>query len=374
MRTPPAALTAVTLLAVVGLAGCLGGIERTEWAFDDAGIDALAAQGRDGSGITIAILDTGINVDHPALDHLVDADPANGQLVAFRDFVGNANGVREAFDDNGHGSHVAGIISARDSASGLSDGADLKGAAPRALLVVGRVCEDLCDARLLPEAIRWSVAQGADIISLSLGGHFQFPQDVQLRASVEQAVNEALDAGVVVVAAAGNQGLSAPDVESPASIEGVIAVGSIGRGGDVSDFSSRGSAQNNTCRQSPVPLPVPVPLPGLGSLPVPLPVVLSRCDPNMKPEIVAPGEDIISAWSGKDYYKASGTSQATPFVTAAIALMLQGRSDLSSRAQVDAIKEALVDSARPLEGQALPHDDAAGYGRLDAAAALAAYG
>lgn len=368
MRT--AALAAVAIVATF-LAGCLGSIDRTEWAYDDAGIDALAAAGKDGAGVTIAILDTGINVRHPSLDHLVDRDPGNGQLVAFKDFLGNAEGVREAFDDNGHGSHVAGIIAARDSSSGLTEGADLKGAAPRAQLVVGRVCAELCDARLLPEAVSWAVAEGADIISLSLGGHFSI-QDTRQRLTLEQAVNDALDAGVVIVAAAGNQGLSAPDVESPASIAGVIAVGSIGKGGQVSDFSSRGSPMNNTCRQSPVPLPVPIPLPP--GLPNPLPVTLSRCDPDMKPEVVAPGEEIISAWAGKDYYKASGTSQATPFVTATVALMLQGHSDLTSRAQVEAVKLALVESTQPVEGQALPHDDGAGYGRLDAKAALAAYG
>ncbi len=369
MRLAPLAPTLA--LAVLLLSGCLGGIDRTEWAFDDAGIDAVAATGRDGRGVTIAILDTGVNVQHPALDHLVDTDPNNGQLVAFRDFIGNADGVREAFDENGHGSHVVGIIAARDSTSGLSDGADLKGAAPRAQIIVGRVCAELCDASLLPAAIQWAVDEGADVISMSLGGHFALV-DSRQRIAVEAAVNDAIDRGVVVVAAAGNQGMGAPDVESPANIQGVIAVGSVGKDGQVSDFSSRGSAQNNTCRQPPVPLPVPVPIPP--SLPSLLPVTLSRCDPDMKPEVVAPGEDIVSAWAGKGYYKASGTSQAAPFVTATVALMLQGHSPLSTRAQVEAVKEALVDSAKPLDGQALPHDDGAGYGRLDALAALNAYG
>lgn len=366
-------LAVVAALLAPLAAGCLGGIDRTEWAYDDAGIDAAAATGRTGAGVTIAILDTGINTRHPALDHLVDDDPDNGQLVAFKDFLGTASTVREAFDDEGHGSHVAGIISARSTATTFS-GVDLKGAAPRANLVVGRVCADLCDASLLPAAITWAVEQGADVISLSLGGHFNIT-DTQQRLAVEQAVNEALDAGVVLVAAAGNQGINAPDVESPASIPGVIAVGSVGKTGQVSDFSSRGSAFNNTCRQLPVPLPVPLPPSQLPNL---LPLTLSRCDPDMKPEVVAPGEDIVSAWREEDgeqaYYRASGTSQATPFVTAAVALMLQGHSDLTSRSQVEAVKQALVDGAVPLAGQVLPHDDAAGYGKLDALASLKAYG
>ncbi|MEK6975359.1 MAG: S8 family serine peptidase [Candidatus Thermoplasmatota archaeon] len=363
----PLTVLAILLFAAPLLGGCLGSIKRSEWAYDDAGLDDLAASGRTGAGVTIAVLDTGINTHHPALDHLVDGDPNNGQLVAFRDFLGNAVGPREAFDDEGHGSHVVGILAARGTASGLYGGVELKGGAPRAQIVVGRVCDTLCDAALLPDAIAWAVGEGADVISLSLGGHFNVTDSVQ-RLQVEQAIDAAIDAGVVVVASAGNQGASGTDVESPADIPGVIAVGSVGRDGQVSDFSSHGSADNNVCRPTPVPLPIPLP-----NLPRLLPVVISRCEPDQKPELVAPGEDILSAWADSDYYKASGTSQATPFVTAAVALILEGRSDFTSRAQVEDLKQALVDSARPVDGQQLPHDDGAGYGRLDAAGALLAF-
>lgn len=365
-------LLAVLLLAAPLFGGCLGTIERSEWAYDDAGLDALAATGRTGRGVTIAILDTGINTGHPALDHLVDDDPTNGQLVAFRDFLGNAMGPREAFDEEGHGSHVAGILAARGSTGALYGGVELKGGAPAAMLVVGRVCDTLCDAALLPGAIDWAVAEGADIISLSLGGSFNVT-DTRQRLELEQAIDRAIDRGRVVVASAGNQGSGSPDVESPADIPGVIAVGSIGRDGQVSEFSSRGSPTNNVCRPLPAPLPA-----GLPTVPRPLPIVLSRCEPHQKPELVAPGEEILSAWSDACdappcYYEASGTSQATPFVTAAIALILQGRVDLTTRAQVMELKQALVDSAKPLDGQQLPHDNASGYGALDGRAALAAY-
>lgn len=367
MRTSVALVALAFALAV--LPGCLGGIQRTEWAYDDAGIDqVVSATGRTGKGVTIAILDTGINVQHPALDHLVDGDPANGELVAFRDFLGTAVGVASAFDDSGHGSHVAGIIAARKTGTTFA-GVELKGAAPAAQLVVGRVCAERCDASILPTAIDWAVRQGADVVSLSLGGQFNLT-DTQQRLQLENAVDGAIAVGVVIVASAGNEGAGSADVESPADIPGVIAVGSIGEDGQVSDFSSHGSAQNNVCRlpsQSPPPIPIP-PLPRV------LPVVISRCDPDMKPELVAPGEEIVSAWAGKDYYKASGTSQATPFVTAAVALMLEGHADLDSREDVEAVKQALVDSARPVPGQVLPHDDGAGYGSLDAFAALQAYG
>jgi len=369
-RLLPAVLAVVLLPA---LAGCLGGQQRTEWAYDDAGLDALAATGRTGRGVTIAVLDTGINTRHPSLDHLVDDDPANGQLVAFRDFLGNAIGPNEAFDDAGHGSHVVGILAARGSSTKdklVYGGIDLKGGAPDALFVVGRVCDELCDAAILPDAVRWAVDQGADVISMSLGGQFSLG-DLPQTVALQQAIDEAVDAGVVVVASAGNRGEdpSSEDVESPADMPGVIAVGAIGSDGRVAPFSSRGSASENQCRVSTTPLP-PVPVPGLPSTST----VTGRCHPDQKPELVAPGVDILSAWSGGDYVRASGTSQATPFVTAAIALLLQDRADLASRADVEALKEALVRSAAPVEGQTLPHDVAAGYGRLDAAAALRAYG
>lgn len=363
-----------TVLLLPLLAGCLGGEERTEWAYDDAGLDAVRATGRTGSGVTIAILDTGINTRHAALDHLVDTDPTNGQLVAFKDFLGNAEGVREAFDDEGHGSHVIGILAARGSTTRdklLYNGIELRGATPDAQYVVARVCATTCDATILPDAIAWAVAEGADVISMSLGGHFNIT-DTAASLAIQQAVDAAVDAGVVLLAAAGNQGPDNVDVETPANLPGVIAVGAIDEAGAVADFSSRGSLDNNQCRVDTDPLPVPPLLPPFPIIPE-VPSLTGRCFPDQKPELVAPGVDILSAWTDGSYVRASGTSQATPFVTAAVALMLEGRPDLSSRAEVEAVKQALVDAADPLPGQVLPHDVATGYGRLDAREALRLY-
>lgn len=384
MRNVPQVLVA-SLLAVPMLAGCLGGTERTEWAYDDAGLDALRATGRTGKGITIALLDTGLDPNHVALDHLIDDDPNNGRLVAFKDFLGNAEGIREAFDDQGHGTHIAGILAARGSSGRdklLYNGVELRGAAPDANYVIGRVCATTCDARLLATAVTWAADEGADVISLSLGGQFNLT-DLQVALQIQQALDAAIDRGVVIVAAAGNQGPDNVDVESPANLPGVLAVGAIGKDGLVADFSSRGSASANDCRLDPGTLPVPLP-PGLPQLPLlpQVPSVFGRCDPDKKPEIVAPGVAIQSTWSGiqdddpcqgAPYCVASGTSQATPFVTAAVALMLEGRSGLTSRADVEAVKQALVDAATPVPGQILPHDVAAGYGALDAVAALRLY-
>lgn len=365
------------LLLLPLLAGCLGSGERTEWAYDDSGLDELRATGRTGNGVTIAILDTGINTGHVALRHLVDGDPADGELMAFRDFLGNAAGPNEAFDDDGHGTHVTAILAARGTDNNqLLGGIELRGAAPDALYVVGRICATTCDASLLPEAIGWAVQQGADVISLSLGGQFNLT-DLSNAWAIQQAIDAAIDSGVVVVSSAGNQGPGNDDVESPANIPGVIAVGAIDLNGAVASFSSRGSASANQCilDVDDGPIPLPPGLPSLPQLPIipQVPNLTGRCFPDQKPELVAPGVDIVSAWTDDSYVRASGTSQAAPFVTAAVALILEGRPNLVDRSDVEQLKRALVEAAQPVDGQALPHDVAAGYGRLDALAALRLY-
>lgn len=357
----------LALLVVLPLSGCLGGEERTEWAYSMTQLADAAKAGRTGQGVVVAILDTGINVRHPSLDHLVDGDDENGELIAFKDFLGGAAGVGAAFDDDGHGSHVAGIIAARGSSFGdklVYGGVDLKGGAPNVRLVVARVCGgDACDANAIPAAVRWAVGQGADVISLSLGGEAGLPLFGLFQDDLTLSINQAINQGVVVIASAGNGGPGAPpdqqtdDVGSPANISGVIAVGAVEKDGQVADISSRGDDAGNPCR---------------GTLPPPIGSI-GRCDPNRKPELVAPGVGILSAWKGDAYVRATGTSQATPFVTAVVALMLEGKADLASRSDVEHVKQVLVNTALPVDGQATPHDEAAGYGIVQAEAALQAY-
>lgn len=372
------AATPVALLALGALliSGCFGQA-RTEWAFEATQLSDLAGGGRTGQGVTVAILDTGIDVTHVALAHLADGDRGNGELVAFNDYIGGHNGVAKAYDDDGHGTHVAGIIAA--SGTSLDDqieygGISLLGGAPGALLVVAKVCgldeggKAYCNADAIPRAIDWAVAQDADVVNLSLGGGAsgdlfnrlcaaaQTTQNCAIRRSIEAAV----DQGVVVVAAAGNmdEGACDEDVCAPGDIREVVTVGAIQEDGSVWDDSSRGDDAGHPCTSTGV-------LAGPFSEP--------RCPPHQKPELVAPGVDILSAWPGGKYVSATGTSQATPFVTATVALMLEGRPDLRSEADVLRVKQALVDSAKPVAGQKLPHDEAAGYGILQAKAAYGAY-
>jgi serine protease AprX len=371
---------AAAILLLPALSGCVvGGQARTEWAFDITELSAAAAAGHTGQGVTVAILDTGINVRHNALKHLADGRMDNGELVAFEDYVNGHSGVANAYDDEGHGSHVSGIIAAEGSS--LTDkitygGISLLGGAPHVRLVVAKVCsaptegqpQGSCNVDAIPQAINWAVDQHARIISLSLGSEGAVrllakasPQEQAL----QKAVSDAVAKGVVVVAAAGNAGPDNTDVSTPADIPEVLSVGAIQSDGTVWSNSSRGDDAGNPCRPTTSPPPLPIPLQQT--------TVPGRCDPDKKPELVAPGVDILSAWTGDLYVRARGTSQATPFVTAAVALLLEGRPPLAGRDAVLHLKQVLEQTARPAPDQSLPHDRAAGYGIVQAMRALDAY-
>ncbi len=353
------AATALLLLATV-LGGCLGGEARTEWAYTITQLDLMPDAGRTGKGVTIAVIDTGANRDHPALSHLFDGQRDNGEVVAFQDYMHGKQGVDQTYDDAGHGSHVLGIIGAAGSTLGdklVYGGVDLKGGAPDATFVIAKVCDlNGCASDQIPAAIRWATSQGAQVISLSLGGpEGSNPFGLVAPDDLTSAVNEAIDKGVVVIASAGNDGPSNSDVYAPSNIQGVISVGAIDSSGQVWDKSNRGDDAGNPCQTLPV----------LGTS--------GRCDPDKKPELVAPGVEILSAWTGGSYVRATGTSQACPFVTSAVGLILQGRPHLTGRADVEHMKTVLEQTARKIGGQKTPHDDAAGYGIVQAKAAYDAY-
>ncbi|MEK6985774.1 MAG: S8 family serine peptidase [Candidatus Thermoplasmatota archaeon] len=352
-------LVAATLL----LAGCLAdlglGEARTEWAYAATQLDQMADLGRTGSGVRVALLDTGVNPDHPALAHLFDGDRADGEVVGFQDFVAGRSAT--PYDDDGHGSHVLGIIGADGSTLGdqlTYGGVDLQGGAPEAQFYVAKVCgaESVgCPDSAVLAGLKWATGQGAQVISLSLGraGGVAALGGI-LGDELTNAVNAAIDRGIVVVASAGNDGPDNADVGYPANIAGVLAVGAIQKDGAVWEGSNRGDT-SMACQM----------VPFLGNQ--------GRCDPDKKPELVAPGVEILSAWTEGSYVKATGTSQACPFVTATVALLLQDRPALNDRADVQHLKTTLMQSAKPVGGQDKPHDAAAGYGVVQARAALDAY-
>jgi hypothetical protein len=270
-----------------------------------------------GEGVTVGVIDTGIDYMHPALG----GGFGPGYKVAGGwDFVA---GDADPFDENGHGTHVAGIIAA--------DSAELSGVAPDVTLIAYRVLNGLGQGRGadILAAIDRSVdpnqdgdpSDHLDIINLSLGG-LGTADDL-----ASQAVDRATAAGVVVVVAAGNDG-GFGTVRSPGAARTAVTVGAIDDAGVVTEFSSRG--------------------PSPGSL-------------AMKPDVVAPGLEIVSARLGGGLVAFNGTSMAAPHVAGVAALLVQ----LHPGWTPSDVKSALITSASPIEAPVY----ARAAGRVDAAAA-----
>jgi major intracellular serine protease len=333
---PAVAAVAIVVVVMLVLSG-IPSVDRTGWAYRLTELDAAYDQGLRGAGVRVGIVDTGIDPAHPTFD--------GADLVGWRDLV---NGRGDPYDDEGHGTAMASIIAGHGR---------LRGGAPEVELIVVKVIakDGTADDKRIADGIDYCLdpngdgdyADGADIISLSLGGTPE--RFVQLIGSrTRDAVTQAVSNGVVVVAAAGNDGGPADDgeVAVPGAYRSVVCVGAVDRNGQVATFSSEGASL--------------------------------WTDPNRKPEVVAPGVEIATAYPGDNYAVGSGTSQATAFVTACLAAALSGTprllhagSDGGDLAAVDLIKESLMTTARKVEGQDLPHDDHAGYGIVQARALAA---
>jgi subtilisin family serine protease len=301
-----------------------------QWALAaDAPLRAPEAwQQSTGQGALVAVLDTGVNMAHPDLSGALWTNPGeipgNGIDDDHDGFVDDVHGADvvnhdgDPADDEGHGTHVAGIIAAR-----ANDGEGGSGLAPDATLMIVKVLDGARagTAADLAAGIEYALAHGARIMNTSVNGDAVSPE---LRA----ALADATAAGAIVVASAGNDGRDIDAQPSyPASYPdaGLLTVASEGRGGLLSTFSNRGAADV---------------------------------------DVAAPGEDILSTSADGGYELRSGTSMAAPFATATLALMQAARPDLGG----PALEAALLGAARrsgPLAGLL-------GAGELDAAGAVQA--
>lgn len=294
--------------------------------------DAFATQ-PDADGITIAVIDSGLDVGHPTMAGRVAAGGWN--------FIDNTANVADSFDnadnDNdgdidegaGHGTHVAGIISY---------------AAPDAMILPIKVLDSEGNTNnfIVGQAIYYAIDQGADVINVSIGS--TYASDI-----VEDAIDEAHALGIIVVAAAGNTANFVDQAvanlpEYPAMFDTVLSVGSV----DASDIKS---AFSNFAS-----------------------VELDGDEVNLS--LVAPGEDFYSAIptsSGFDYAAWDGTSFATPLVSSAAALLLARHPDWianeSRISQVEAFLRGTAAHIDDLPGNA-PWAGEMGAGRLDTAAAM----
>ena len=290
----------------------------------------------DGNGVRVCIVDSGIMIDHDDLESI--------NLVLWKDFV---QGKSNPYDDHGHGTSMAGIL--------VADGW-MKGIAPRVdLLVAKALAEDGSGADdIVAEAIDWCVTNDADIISLSLGGAPDIlPFDLGTGRGSDEATNDAIDQGVFVIAAAGNDGGENDDgdVANPCGERLVICVGGVTQTGEHWIGSSTGD--NNGKFTS-------------------LPILFPRNDPHKKPELVAPAQNVAVVNYEGTWSMVDGTSAATVYVTGALALLLQQNpelADATSSSNTEQVKEWIQQSVSPQEGQS-GHDDDYGYGLLKIQALL----
>ena len=290
-----------------------------------------------GSGVDVCIVDTGMELNHPDLEGF--------DVAGWVDVV---QGKSNPYDDNGHGTNMAGILVADGWINGVAKKVNLYVA--KALLANGSGFEEDVVA-----GIDWCINQNVNIISLSLGGGQDlFPFLGSSGRTIEDSVNDATARGIFVVAAAGNDGGEDDDgdVASPGSERRVICVGGVTLSGDHWAKSSTG---NN----------------GFSALPFKLP----RGDPDKKPELVAPAKDVPVLNTQGTWSSSSGTSAATVYVTGAIALLLEAHPELASNgtsgdvSTIDQVKDWIMQSVQPKEGQS-GHDDNYGYGLLDIEALL----
>ncbi|WP_432943516.1 S8 family serine peptidase [Kribbella sp. CA-253562] len=285
------------------------------------GAPAAWQAGYEGSGVEVAVLDTGVDGNHPDLA---------GKVQKAQDFSESPTGTEDHF---GHGTHVAATI----AGTGAGSNGTRKGVAPKADLLVGKVLGD--DGFGLESWIiagmEWAVAEGAKVVNMSLGGGPTDGTD-----PMSQAINDITAAsGALFVVAAGNEGAD-ESVGSPGAAAAALTVGAVDRNDALADFSSRG--------------------PRVG-------------DSGLKPEITAPGVDIVAARASGTamgaplddlYTAASGTSMATPHVAGAAALLAQQHPDWKA----GRLKDALTSTAKTTPDLSVY---AQGTGRVDLARAVA---
>ena len=277
----------------------------------------------DGSGETVAILDTGADPNHRSLDDLDDDiltdDP---KIVAFKDFV---NGREEVYDDHGHGTHCASLIAGTGETGGV---------APGARLVVIKVMDKdgACYLSDALTALDWCLENqdglGIDVLSFSVGG-----EDPSNGSDLlDEACNRMVDEGIVMCVAAGNAGPSTRSIVTPGTAEKVITVGAMDPRGNIFERSSRGPTPDN----------------------------------RPKPDLVAVGVNVTSARSGTLHGESvmEGTSMAAPQAAGAAAVILQKQPSLDPAG----VKRALLISADDIGPSGF--DNTYGYGAINLSSAL----
>ncbi|MFI9773406.1 S8 family peptidase [Streptomyces sp. NPDC051956] len=275
------------------------------------------AAGYDGKGTKVAVLDTGVDTDHPDL---------KGRVAESKNFTDSP----DATDHQGHGTHTTSTV----GGSGAASDGKKRGVAPGTSLLNGKVLNDSGSGATswIIAGMQWAVDQGADVVSMSLGNPAQTDCTDPMATATEELAQSSKN--TLFVIAAGNTGPGNNTVSSPGCAPSVLTVGAVDRDDSTASFSSRGPAYGSH---------------------------------TLKPEITAPGVGISAAAAGGRgvyaYQSMSGTSMATPHVAGAAAIVKQRHPDWNAQQ----IKAALVSSA----DAAIPGDvRETGGGRLDVKAAI----
>ena len=272
--------------------------QSTPWGVDRVDAEQLHAAGETGAGAEVAIIDTGIDRTHPDLQ---------GNVGSGVTIVGGATALNGQ-DDNGHGTHCAGIADAVDNAQGVV------GVSTRATVHPVKVLTAAGSGTTsdVAKGVEYTANQGWDVGSLSLGGGAS--------QTLKEACQYAADGGVLLVAAAGNSGPCSDCVGYPAAYDTVMAVSATNRNDGLASFSSTGP----------------------------------------QVEIAAPGANVDSTYLGGTYQTLSGTSMACPHVSGAAGqLIAAGYTPDEARSRLTSTAEDV--------GLA---SNESGAGLLDAAAAL----
>ncbi|MCW2522978.1 MAG: peptidase [Frankiales bacterium] len=271
------ALTAISAVQPISAVATPGPAEAREWWFDTWGVPALWAEGADGRGITVAVIDTGVQASVPEL---------TSRILPGADFIGNGSDGRQDFDSDSfsHGTAMASIIVAQQGYGGIEGLAPAARVLPLAVPLQGVIRSGgAATPNATPAAIRYAADHGARIISMSLGESvYQAEDPAPCSTAMQNAIVYAIAKGSLVVAASGNSGQDGSPVDEPGVCLGVVSVGSVDEQLNVSSFSSR--------------------------------------HPYLT--LTAPGEEIATLTKVPDEgFVGSGTSQATAMTSAALALV-----------------------------------------------------
>lgn len=277
--------------------------ETVDWGHAPLKVAELNTKGWTGKGVKVMVLDTGCDVEHAGLQ---------GRVVKSRDFTNSKSGF---MDVNGHGTWCHGCIGEK------ADNTGMRGVAPECDLYNGKVLDDSGSgwSSWIAAGIDWGVNEKVHVISMSLGSSNNDP-------TIGAAVDRALAAGIVIVAAAGNEGQGG--IGFPGGRPGVICVAAVDINLKVASFSSRGN----------------------------------RLD------VAGPGVNTRATIPGNRYANLSGTSMATPYVAASVACIIQAKNAKGESWTPASIRELFNKKAQDLAPTGFDRDT--GNGLVQPVAAL----